>query len=343
MSERFFASDNSAPVHPAIMEAIAAANCGHAIAYGDDEWTRTAEADLRRLFGGDARIAFVYNGTGANVLGMQSALSPFHAVVCTDCSHINVDECGAAERFIGTKLLPMPAPDGRLRPEQIESRLHALGVEHHSQPRIVSVTQSTELGTVYPIDHLREIARVCHTNGMMLHMDGARISNAAVALGTDLAGTTREAGVDILSLGGTKNGMMFGEAIVFLRPGLADEFRFIRKQGMQLASKMRYIAAQFSALFGGDLWRRLAIAANDRARELAARLRDVPGVDIVYPVEANAVFVRLPRDAIEPAQREVFFYVWDEAESIVRLMCSFDTTSDDIDRLVAAIVGAGVS
>lgn len=337
MSERFFASDNSAPVHPDVMAAIAAANEGHAISYGDERWTREATKSVQSIFGRRSRTAFVYNGTGANVLGIQAAIAGYHGIVCADVSHIHTDECGAPERFTGAKLLAVPTSDGRMTAEQVLRELHAIGVEHHSQPRVVSLTQSTELGTVYAPELVREIAKVCHRNDLLLHVDGARIANAAVALDAGLNEITGKLGVDILSLGGTKNGMMFGEAVVFFRPELANAFPYIRKQGMQLASKMRYIAAQFSALFGGDLWRRLATQANTMAGTLAAELRSVPRVDIVYPVEANAVFARLPKDAIEAAQQEVFFYVWDEESSVVRLMCSYDTTIEDVERLVAAI------
>lgn len=337
MSERFFASDNSAPVHPDVLAAIAAANEGHAISYGDDKWTREATKSVQRIFGRKSRVAFVYNGTGANVLGMQAAIAGYHGIVCTDVSHIHTDECGAPERFTGAKLLAVPTDDGRMTSEQVLRELHAIGVEHHSQPRVVSLTQATELGTVYAPELVREIAKVCHRHDLLLHVDGARIANAAVSLDDGLSEITGKLGVDILSLGGTKNGMMFGEAVVFFRPELADAFPYIRKQGMQLASKMRYIAAQFSALFGGDLWRRLAAQANTMASTLAAQLRSVPEVEVVYPVEANAVFARLPSDAIESARREVFFYVWDEADSVVRLMCSYDTTVDDVERLTGAI------
>jgi len=270
-------------------------------------------------------------------VGMQLGLASYQAVICTDVSHINTDECGAAERYIGAKLLPVPAPLGRMDPKDILRHLHALGVEHHSQPRIVSVTQATELGTVYHPDMIREIARLCRANGLYLHMDGARLSNAAVALDEDLAGVSTRLGVDILSLGATKNGLMFGEAVVITRPELAKVLPFVRKQGMQLASKMRFISAQFHGMFSTDLWARNARAANSMAQLLAQELRRNENVEIVYPVEANAVFARLPAKAIGPAQREVFFYTWDEADRVVRLMCSFDTTEEDIRRLVSAI------
>ncbi|MFP4112824.1 MAG: threonine aldolase family protein [Spirochaetota bacterium] len=337
MSERFFASDNSAPVHPQIMSALQAANDGHAISYGDDPWTREAVAALRRVLGRKASVHFVYNGTGSNVLGMQAALSGYHAIVCTDVSHINTDECGAPERNTGAKLLPVTSTNGRMRPDQIESHLHALGVEHHSQPKVVSLTQSTELGTVYRPDEVKEIARICHRHGLLVHMDGARISNAAAFLDGELPDVTAKLGVDILSLGGTKNGMMFGEAVVFFRPELSDAFPYIRKQGMQLASKMRYIAAQFAALYGGDLWRELATHANAMAAMLARKLAPIPEIEIAYPVEANAVFARVPRRIIKRVQDELYFYVWDEEASIVRFMCSYDTTESDVEKLVAAV------
>ena len=319
------------------MDALREANTGHAISYGDDRWTREATASVHRLFGRTSSVYFVYNGTGANVLGIQAAIAGYHGIICTDVSHVNTDECGAPERYTGAKLLPVPSIDGRLNSEQILRHLHARGVEHHSQPRVVSLTQSTELGTVYDSSLVREIARICHRNDLLLHMDGARISNAAVSLDADLGDITRRLGVDILSFGGTKNGLMFGEAVVFFGSDFADAFPYIRKQGMQLASKMRYVAAQFQALYGGDLWRRLASSANEKATMLARELSGLPEVEIVYPVQANAVFARLPRHTIARARDEVFFYVWDDDSCVVRLMCSYDTTESDVERLVGAI------
>ncbi|MBU8913536.1 MAG: low specificity L-threonine aldolase [Spirochaetales bacterium] len=337
MSERFFASDNSATVHPAIMEALSEANRGHAIAYGEDEWTEKANRVFRDLFGRRAEVFFVYNGTGANVIGMQGVLSSHHGVICTEVSHIHCDECGAAENYIGSKLLPVATSDGRMKPSQILPLLSARGVVHHSQPKVVSLTQATECGTVYDSDSVREIAKICHKNDMYLHMDGARISNAAVALGSELGDITGRLGVDILSLGGTKNGAMFGEAIVVWRPELAENLRYIRKQGMQLASKMRFISAQFATLFGTDLWRENAAHANELAQALAARLHDIPGVEIAYPVEANGVFARLPHAAISQIQDEIYFYMWDAEADIVRLMLSFDSTMEDVEALVAIV------
>jgi len=337
MRQRFFASDNSAPVHPQVLQAMLEANDGHAISYGDDEWTREAHQVLRKQFGRRASCRFVYNGTGANVLGMQAGISGYHGIICTDVSHLNTDECGAPERQTGAKLLPVPSGDGRMEPEQILPLLAARGVEHHNQPRVVSVTQSTELGTVYHPDLIREIARLCHRNDLLLHMDGARISNAAATLGLGLNEATGKLGVDILSLGGTKNGMMFGEAVVFFRPELEAAFPYIRKQGMQLASKMRYISAQFTALFGTTLWHDLASQANQMARHLESRLRAISGIEIAHPVEANAVFARIPPARVAAAQKQRYFYVWEAGTSTVRLMCSFDTTEEDVEALVAAL------
>jgi threonine aldolase len=337
MSERFFASDNSAPVHPRVMEAMHAANDGHAISYGDEHWTQEATRAIERHFGRKATAFFVYNGTAANVLGIQSAVSGHHAVICTDVSHVNTDECGAPERYTGCKLIALPSADGRIEPDSIVSELHALGVPHHSQPRVVSITQATELGTVYHPDTIRAISSVCRKNGLYLHMDGARIANSAATLGYSLADLTVKAGVDILSLGGTKNGMMYGEAVVLFRKELTPHFAYIRKQGMQLSSKMRYISAQFNALYGTDLWRELAAQANQMASLLAHRLAEVSGVEIVYPVEANAVFARLPEEKIEAARKRKYFYVWEPQQSIVRLMCSWDTTEEDIAELIDAL------
>lgn len=337
MSERFFASDNSATVHPAVMDALHAANRGHAIAYGDDDHTRRAERTLKAMFGDDAEVFFVYNGTGANVLGIQAALAPYHAVICADGSHINMDECGALERHAGAKLLSIPASDGRISPEQIVPLLSAAGVVHHSQPRVVSITQATEVGTVYQPSAVRELAELCHKNNLILHMDGARVANAAVTLGADPGEITGPLGVDMLSLGGTKNGLMFGEAIIVWNRELAEQLHYIRKQGMHLASKMRFIAVQFEVLFGTNLWRENAEHANGLARDLASRLRTLPGVEIVHPVEANGVFARLPHEAIEAVQNEMFFYMWDAREDIVRLMVSFDSTLEDVEAFEALV------
>jgi threonine aldolase len=339
-TNRTFASDNAATVHPDIMQAIAAANIGHAVSYGSDPWTERATTTLRRVFGADCIVGFVYNGTGANVVGLQTALAGYHAVICSEVSHINVDECGSVERITGSKVIPIAHDNGCIAVASIEQQLHVMGVEHHSQPRVVSITQSTELGTVYSVEQIRAIADVCHANGLFLHVDGARICNAAAALQCDLSELTGEAGVDILSLGATKNGLMFGEAVVILRPELAESLLYVRKQTTQLASKMRFIAAQFDAMFAGDLWRHNAAHANAMAHSLQREIQAHPHLEVVYPVEANAVFVRMPHEIIAQVQEQVFFYVWDPAGAIVRLMCSFDTTDEDIERLLSAIDSA---
>lgn len=335
--QRFFASDNASPVHPNVMQAMIEANTGHAISYGDDRWTDAAVAAIRRVFGEDTEAFFVYNGTGANVLGIQSVTRSYNAVLCSDVSHIDLDECGAVEASVGAKLLPVPTEQGKLTTAALEPLLHALGVEHHSQPSIVSVTQSTELGTVYTIEELSALCEFAHQRGLFVQMDGARIANAAAALDVSLSAVTREVGVDMLSFGATKNGLMFGEAVLFFQRALADGFRYIRKQGMQLASKMRFITSQFTAYLTDDLWLENARHANDMAKYLKNAVIDLPGVEIIYPVQANAVFVRLPPHVIELLQAERFFYVWDEAKAVARWMASWDTTREDIDEFVAAL------
>ncbi len=334
---RSFASDNNAPAHPEILSAIEAANHGHVRAYGDDPWTAAMEGRFRDHFGDHARAYPVFGGTGANVLGLSAMLRPHEAVICAEGAHIAVDECGAPERFLGCKLIPVPTPDGLLKPEDVLAELHGIGDQHHVQPRVVAITQSSEVGTVYTPDEIAHLSSIAHENGLLLHMDGARIANAAATLGVPLRTITTDVGVDVLSFGGTKNGCLGAEAVVFLRPGLGEEFRFQRKQGMHLASKMRYLSCQLARILEGDLWRANAAHANSMARRLAAAVRGIPDVEVVYPVEANGVFARIPAAMVEPLQAQSFFYVWDEDETIVRWMCSFDTTAEDVDRFAAAV------
>lgn len=334
MRERIFASDNAATVHPEILEAMTAANSGHAVAYGDDRWTHEATEIVRGHFGTEAQVFFVYNGTAANVLAVDACTRPTDAVICHEGSHLNVDECGAAERFTGAKLLPVAGANGKVSPQLFGELFAELRSPHQSRPRLVSVTQCTEVGTLYTLEELRAICAAAHELEMLVHMDGARLANAAAALGVGLRELTADVGIDLLSLGGTKNGMMFGEAVVFLRRDLADGFDRIRKQGMQLSSKLRFVAAQFSALFGGDLWRKNAAWANRAAARLAARLVELPDVELAYPVEANGVFARMPLGAIQAIQERYHFYTWSYKDEVVRLMCSFDTTEDDIDSLI---------
>jgi threonine aldolase len=334
---RGFASDNNAGVHPLIMEAMASVNEDHVIAYGDDPHSLKATARMKEIFGPESEVFFVFTGTAANVLGLSAAARSHQAVICPETAHIHVDECGAPEKFTGCKLLTVPAPDGKLTVDLIRSQMHGIGFEHHVQPRVVSITQSTEMGTVYSLEEIREISSYAHGNGMIVQMDGARISNAAVSLGAGFYEMTGGAGVDVLSFGGTKNGMMYGEAVVFFNSELAHDFRYRRKQGMQLASKMRYIAAQFLAYLENDLWKKNALHANRMARKLYQAVRDIPGLKITQKVESNAVFATIPPGIIPALQEEYFFYLWDEHRSEVRWMCSFDTTEEDIEGFASLI------
>jgi threonine aldolase len=327
---RSFASDNNAGVHPEALAAIARANEGHTVGYGDDRYTEAAIGKFQEHFGSDVAVFFVFNGTAANVLSLQALARPYHAVLCPELSHIYTDECGAPEKMTGCKLIPLAAPDGKLTAEAAAQAYHGVGDQHHVQPRVISITQSTEMGTVYKPSEVEALARFAHERQMFLHMDGARIANAVAAQGLTLRQATRDLGVDVLSFGGTKNGLMGVEAVVFFRPELAQDFLFLRKQGMQLASKMRFMAAQMEALLTHDLWKRNAEHANSMARLLEQEIRGIVGVRVVYPVEANGVFAQIPHEAIEKIQQRYFFYVWSEEESVVRWMCSFDTTEEDV-------------
>ncbi len=336
-NKRGFASDNNAGVHPEILEALANANDGHVVAYGDDPYTESAVGKFREIFGKEIQVFFVYNGTGANVLGLQALTDSFNGVICAETAHINVDECGAPEKFTGCKLITLPTENGKITVDQIKPHLHAMGNEHHAQPKVISITEATELGTVYRPEEIEAITRFAHARHMLVHMDGARIANAAVSLDLGLREITRDLGVDILSFGGTKNGMMFGEAVVFFREDLAGDFKYIRKQGMQLASKMRYIAVQFETLLTDDLWRKNAQHANEMAALLAQEVREIPAITITRDVDSNGVFAQVPREVIPLLQEECFFYVWDEEASIVRWMASFDTTKEDIMNFSALL------
>jgi threonine aldolase len=332
-----FGSDNHAAVHPDVLAALAAANDGHAFSYGADDVTAAAVAAVRRHLGEAADVAFVFNGTGANLVALGLALRPWQHVVCASSAHIAVDECGAPERLLGVKLVEIDTPDGRLTPDLVQASISGVGDEHRTQPGAVSISQTTELGTLYTPAEIRALADCAHEHGMVLHLDGARLANAAAALDVPLAATSSDCGVDILSLGGTKNGLLAAEAVVVLRPGLGDGLAFARKQLGQLGSKGRYLAAQFLALLEGDLWLRNAAHANAMARRLADGVQGLPGIDITRPVRANAVFALLPPDAVAPLQERFGFYVWDETTGEVRWMCSWDTTEDDVEELVAAV------
>jgi len=329
-----FGSDNHAGVHPAILQAVVDANAGSAVAYGADAWTERATAGLREAFGADHAF-LVLNGSGANVLGLSLLLRRHEGVICARTAHINTDECGSAERLLGTKLLAVPSPEGKITPELIAEELSGRGDDHRSQPGVVAVTQSTELGTCYSLAELQKITDFCRASDLRVFLDGARLANAAVSLDCSLAELA--ACADVLSFGGTKNGAMGAEALIVMRSGLAEDVPYLRKQQTQLTSKMRFVAAQFDALLQDDLWRANATRSNAMAARLAAGLAGVGGVDIVYPVEANAVFARLPPKHITALQEEWFFHVWDERESVVRWMTAYDTTEADVDAFLDSI------
>lgn len=330
MIRKGFASDNNSGVHPEIFKAMEAANFGHVTGYGDDSYTLDAIEIFKKEFGEDTEVFFVFNGTGANVTGLSSATHSFNSIICAETAHIQVDECGAPEKFTGCKLLPVASVNGKLTPQAIQHHLYGFDFEHHSQPRIISISQTTELGTVYRPVEIRTLADLAHKNNMLLHMDGARIANAAVALNMDFREFTRDCGVDILSFGGTKNGMMMGEAVLIFNPELAVNTKYIRKQSMQLFSKMRFVGAQFIAYFKDDLWRKTATHANKMAKLLEGEILKIPQIKITRPVEANGVFAEIPQEIIEPLQQRFFFYIWDETKSEVRWMTSFDTEENEI-------------
>ncbi|WP_373292008.1 threonine aldolase family protein [Streptomyces daqingensis] len=334
---RGFASDNYAGVHPEVLAALALANGGHQSAYGDDDYTAHLQQTVRSHFGARAEAFPVFNGTGANVVALQALTDRWGAVVCAESAHINVDECGAPERVGGLKLLTVPTEDGKLTPELIDREAHGWEDEHRAMPQVVSITQNTELGTCYTVEEVRAICEHAHERGMKVHLDGARIANAAASLDVPMRAFTNAAGVDVLSLGGTKNGMLFGEAVIVLDPGAVGAMKHLRKLSMQLASKMRFISVQWDALLSGDLWLRNARHANAMAQRLAEGVKSVDGVEILYPVQANAVFARLPNEVSERLQKRFRFYFWDEAAGDVRWMCSFDTTEEDVDGFVAAL------
>jgi threonine aldolase len=331
---RSFASDNNAGVHPEVLKAISDANRGHAVGYGDDSYTDAAVRKFKQQFGSDIEVFMVFNGTAANCLSLKALTDSYHAVICSESAHIYADECGAPEKFTGCKLLPIPTTDGKLTVESVRHAYHGIGDQHHVQPRVISITQATEMGTVYKAEEITALAGFAHEREMFLHVDGARIANAAASLGVSLRQATRDLGVDVLSFGGTKNGAMGAEAVIFFDRKLCQNFLYLRKQGMQLASKMRFISAQFDALLTGSLWLKNAQHANRMARLLKEQLGEIPQVKIIYTVEANGVFAKIPHRAIARLQKRYFFYVWNEQQSVVRWMCSFDTTEQDVRQFV---------
>ncbi len=335
--KRGFGSDNHSGISPEVLTAIAEANVGHALAYGDDEYCEKAEATFREQFGNQAVVSFVFNGTGANTIAIDAMVRSHEAVVCAETAHVNVDECGAPQRIVGCRLLTIDTPDGKLTPELVKTRLHGFGFEHHSQPKAITITNPTELGTLYTVEEIRALADLAHSNNMYLHIDGARLANAAVALNCSFKEMTTDANVDIVSFGGTKNGLMLGESVLFLNPELAKDYKYRRKQGLQLCSKMRFIAAQFDAYLKDELWRRNASHSNAMAKILYDKVKDIDGVTVMYPVQVNSVFVKLPRHIWTELQKEYFFYDWDYDNDVVRWVCSFDTTEEDIDDFVKVL------
>ncbi len=340
-----FASDNWSGVCPEIMTALNDVNKGHIFAYGEgnEHVSQTAFRKFEEHFGKDIAVFFVYNGTAANVLGVNQLMNSYHAVVAASTAHLNEDECGAPEKFIGTKILEIHTENGKIVPDQVKPFLKSIGFQHHSQPKIISISQVTEMGTVYSPDEIRALADFAHENNMYLHMDGARISNAAVALNSDFRSFTTDVGVDVLSFGGTKNGLMFGEAVIFFNKKLAENFEYARKQGMQLHSKMRFIASQFTRFLTDDLWKKNASIANQLAGILANEIEKISQLKVSQSVEANGVFVLMPSELIPKLQEQYFFHVWNETPNVerefkeVRLMCSWDTTEDNIVGFIKLI------
>lgn len=332
-----FASDNYSGVHPEVIEALIRANHEHQGSYGGDEFTNRARDLFKNYFGDSTEVFFVYNGTAANVLGLSVLTQSFHSILCSELAHINVDESTAPEKFTSCKLIGVPTVDGKIYPADVEANVQRVGDQHHPQARVISISQSTEYGTVYTIDEIKALSAVAKRHNLFFHMDGARISNAAVSLNKDFRSFTRDAGVDIVSFGGTKNGMMFGEAVLIFNPDLAKNFFYLRKQGMQLHSKMRFISAQFEAMLSNDLWKRNASHANTMAKKLEKGLRTIPQITITQKVDGNGVFALFPREIIPDLQKEIFFYVWNDRTQEVRLMCAFDTKEEEINRLVTKI------
>ena len=333
--KRSFGSDNHSGIHPRILDSLQQCNTDYVPAYGEDPYTEEVEQLFRQEFGPEARVFFAFNGTGANVLCLKALTDPFHAIICADTAHIHEDECGAPERFTGCKLITVPTPDGKLTPDLVKPELRGFGFQHHAQPKVISISQTTELGTLYKPQEIAALAQLAHQHNMYLHVDGSRLANAAAFSGLSFKALTTEVGVDALSFGGTKNGMLLGEAVVMLRPDLAQDFLYIRKQAMQLFSKSRFIAAQYIAYFNHRLWEQNATHANQMAAYLAFCLKDIPQVTITHPVESNAVFALIPRHVCTQLLEKHLFYIWDDQTCQVRWMCSFSTTKEDVDIFIS--------
>ena len=334
INKRGFGSDNNAGVHPDILKEMISSNSGHVTGYGTDIYTEQARSIFKEHFGSSTETYFVFTGTGANVLGLSAITRSWNSVITASTAHLEGDECGAPEKFIGCKVLVVDTPDGKVTPDLIDKHIHGIDFEHHSQPKVVSITQATEMGTVYSVDEIRAISDFAHSKGMLVHMDGARIANAAVYLNLPFKAFTTDAGVDVLSFGGTKNGMMLGESICFLKSGLSGDFKYIRKQGMQLASKMRFISAQYLGYLRNDLWKKCATHSNAMAQMLGNKLKQIPGITVTQKVQSNGIFVIIPTEIAEKIRSHYFFYPWDEKKSEWRLMCSWDTEEKDIEDFV---------
>ena len=329
-----FGSDNHSGVHPIILKAIKDANSGYCIAYGEDGYTDKVIEKFKEHFGSKIKVFFVNNGTAANILGLKTVLESFNSIICAETAHLNVHECCGPEKFIGCKIDTIKTKDGKLNVELIKPKLVGTGDPHMAQPKLISITQPTELGTVYTQDELKKLSDFAHKNKMLIHMDGARLCNAAKYLDCNLKDITTKAGIDILSFGGTKNGMMFGDAVIFFDKKHAKNFEFIRKQGMQLTSKMRYLSVQFNEMLSNDLWKKNAKHANNMAQYLYEKLKDIPNFTVTQKVESNALFVKIPKKFNSKILKKYFFHVFDEQDNVIRLMCSFQTKKEDIDKFV---------
>ena len=334
---RGFGSDNFSGVLPEVFKALEESAFGHQHSYGKDKYTAKAIEDFKQIFGDDVDVYFVYNGTGANILSLSAFTHSYNAIICAETAHINVDECGAIEKQTGSKLLTVPTFDGKLTLGLIHNHMHGFNDQHHAQPKIISLTQCTELGTVYTHDELKEICDFAHAHDMYVHMDGARLANACAALNLSFRQLTVDCGIDILSFGGTKNGLMLGESVIIFNPALKKEACFVRKQSAQLASKLRYLSCQFTAYLTDDLWLKNASHANRMAQLLYAGLKELPGVRFMQKVESNQLFLTMPRPVIDNLLKDYFFYFWNEEENEIRFVTSFDTTEQDIEELLHAI------
>lgn len=331
---RSFASDNNSGVHPLVMEALNRANADHALGYGDDKWTEEALKKIKETFGTDCEPLFVFNGTGSNVVALQLTTRPYHSIFCAETAHIYVDECGSPVKMTGCQIRPVATKDGKLIPELMKPYLHGFGDQHHSQPKAVYISQCTELGTIYTPEELRCLTGFAHQHGMYVHMDGARIANACAALHLSLKELTVDCGIDVLSFGGTKNGLMMGECVIVFNKDLLSGARFVRKQSAQLASKMRYLSCQFTAYLTGDLWLKNASHANAMAARLCEELNELPGVSFTQKPESNQLFLIMPRPVIARLLQSYFFYFWNEDENEIRLVTSFDTTEEDVEQFI---------